>query len=90
MYDRNLIHTYCVNFNLYSGFIGTCNLIIQFCDTFVRVLCNGNGSLDVLGLISKRCIVPLDVISRIFLINLPTNFHAQLKVLVAGCVKQNC
>jgi len=74
MYDRNLIQTYRVNFNLYSGFIGTYNLIIQFCDTFVSVLCKGNGSLDMLSLISKCCIVPMDVISSIFTISLRTKF----------------
>jgi len=72
MYDRNLIHTYRVNFNLYSEFIGTYNLIIQFYGTFVSLLCKGNGSLDLLGLISKCCIVSLDVISGIFMIILCT------------------
>lgn len=58
---------------------------MQCCDTFVSVLCKGNGSLDPLGLILKCYIVPMDVISGIFMISLVQNFHAQLKVLVAVC-----
>lgn len=85
MYDRNLIHTYLVNLNLHSGFIGTYNLIIHFCDTFVSVLCKGNGSLDLLGLISKCCIIPLFLISGIFMISLRTKFPCSAEC-VSSCL----